>query len=103
MILKNILECGKKMALFYLLILAEYLNTKHVATLTSGTAAIHLALIILGVKAGDEVISPSFTFSATVNPIAYQGAVPVLIDSEDESWNMSEDYKTQIGGVNHRE
>ena len=68
--------------------LAEYLNIRHVAALTSGTAAIHLALIILGVKAGDEVISSSFTFSATVNPIAYQGAVPVLIDSEEDTWNM---------------
>jgi dTDP-4-amino-4,6-dideoxygalactose transaminase len=69
--------------------LGEYLKIKHVAALTSGTAAIHLALIILGVKAGDEVISSSFTFSATINPIAYQGATPVLIDSEEESWNMS--------------
>jgi dTDP-4-amino-4,6-dideoxygalactose transaminase len=69
--------------------LGEYLKIKHVAALTSGTAAIHLALIILGVKAGDEVISSSFTFSATVNPIAYLGAIPVLIDSEEESWNMS--------------
>ena len=68
--------------------LAEYLNIKHVAALTSGTAAIHLALIILGVKAGDEVIVSSFTFSATVNPIVYQGAVPVLIDSEEDTWNM---------------
>src|SRR5664280_1280672 len=69
--------------------LAEYLNIKHVAALTSGTAAIHLALIILGVKTGDEVIASSFTFSATVNPIAYLGAVPILIDSEEDSWNMN--------------
>src|SRR5450759_1138522 len=69
--------------------LAEYLNIKHVAALNSGTAAIHLALIILGVKAGDEVISSSFTFSATVNPIVYLGATPILIDSEKDSWNMS--------------
>ena len=69
--------------------LADYLNVKHVSALTAGTAAIHLALIILGVKPGDEVISSSFTFSATVNPIAYLGATPVLIDSEEESWNMS--------------
>jgi dTDP-4-amino-4,6-dideoxygalactose transaminase len=68
--------------------LAEYLKIKHVAALTSGTASIHLALIILGVERGDEVISSSFTFSATVNPIAYQGATPILIDSEQESWNM---------------
>ena len=71
--------------------LGEYLKIKHVAALTSGTAAIHLALIILGVKAGDEVISSSFTFSATVNPIVYQGAIPILIDSEEESWNMCPD------------
>ena len=69
--------------------LADYLNIKHVAALTAGTAAIHLALIILGVKTGDEVIASSFTFSATVNPIAYLGAVPVLIDSEEDSWNMN--------------
>lgn len=69
--------------------LGRYLNIKHVAALTSGTAAIHLALIILGVKSGDEVISSSFTFSATVNPIVYQGATPVLIDSEEDTWNMS--------------
>jgi dTDP-4-amino-4,6-dideoxygalactose transaminase len=68
--------------------LAEYLNIKNVAALNSGTAAIHLALIILGIKPGDEVLSTSFTFSATVNPIAYLGAVPVLIDSEHDSWNM---------------
>jgi dTDP-4-amino-4,6-dideoxygalactose transaminase len=69
--------------------LANYLNIKHVAALTSGTGAIHLALIILGVKAGDEVISSSFTFSATVNPITYVGATPVLIDSEEDTWNIS--------------
>src|SRR5664280_473644 len=69
--------------------LGEYLNIKHVAALTSGTAAIHLALIILGVKRGDDVISSSFTFSATVNPIVYLGANPILIDSEQDYWNMS--------------
>jgi dTDP-4-amino-4,6-dideoxygalactose transaminase len=69
--------------------LAKCLDIGHVAVLTSGTAAIHLALIILGIKAGDEVISSSFTFSATVNPIIYQGATPILVDSEEESWNMS--------------
>jgi len=69
--------------------LADYMDIRHVAALTSGTAAIHLALIILGVKAGDEVIAPSFTFSATVNPIAYLGAVPVLIDSTEDTWYIS--------------
>jgi len=63
-------------------------GTKHVAALVSGTSAIHLALILLDVKPGDYVIGSSFTFSATINPIAYQGAVPVLIDSEKETWNM---------------
>jgi dTDP-4-amino-4,6-dideoxygalactose transaminase len=69
--------------------LAEYLNIGHVAALTSGTAAIHLALIILGITRGDDVIASSFTFSATVNPIAYLGANPVLIDSCEDTWNMS--------------
>ncbi|MRM83754.1 DegT/DnrJ/EryC1/StrS aminotransferase family protein [Riemerella anatipestifer] len=56
--------------------------------LNTGTAALHLALIILGVKAGDEVICQSMTFSASANPIAYQGATPVFVDSEKETWNM---------------
>jgi dTDP-4-amino-4,6-dideoxygalactose transaminase len=60
-----------------------------VAVLNSGTAAIHLSLIIIGIKAGDEVLVSSFTFSATVNPVVYQGAIPVFIDSEPDSWNMS--------------
>jgi dTDP-4-amino-4,6-dideoxygalactose transaminase len=60
----------------------------HVAALSSGTAAIHLALILLDVKLGDEVICQSFTFSASANPIVYQGATPIFVDSEEESWNM---------------
>lgn len=60
----------------------------HIAALSSGTAAIHLGLILLGVKAGDEVICQSFTFSASANPIMYQGATPVFVDSEPETWNM---------------
>ena len=67
---------------------AQYCGVKHAAALSSGTAAIHLALIILGVEQGDEVIASSFTFSATVNPIAYQKATPVLVDCEPETWNM---------------
>ncbi len=59
-----------------------------VAALSSGTAAIHLALIILGVKADDEVICSTFTFSGSCNPIAYQGANPVFIDSDTDTWNM---------------
>ncbi len=68
---------------------AGYCSTRFAVALNSGTAAIHLALITLGVKKGDEVMASSFTFSATVNPIAYLGATPVLIDSEKETWNMS--------------
>ena len=61
----------------------------HVAALSSGTAAIHLALILLGVQAGDEVICQSKTFSASANPIVYQGATPIFVDSETDTWNMS--------------
>jgi len=68
--------------------LAEYTGAPHVAALSSGTAAIHLALILLGVKKGDCVICSSFTFSASANPILYQGATPVFIDSEKDTWNM---------------
>ena len=60
----------------------------NVAVLNSGTAAIHLGLIILGVKARDEVICQSLTFSASVNPVVYLGAKPIFIDSEIETWNM---------------
>lgn len=68
--------------------LADKLGVASVAALSSGTAAIHLALIILGIKRGDEVICSSFTFSASANPIMYQGATPIFIDSEKDSWNM---------------
>ncbi len=68
--------------------LCSAVGAKHVAALSSGTAAIHLSLILLGVKPGDYVIGTSFTFSATVNPIAYLGATPVLVDSEADTWNM---------------
>ena len=61
----------------------------HVAALSSGTAAIHLGLQLLGVKPGDEVLCQSFTFSASANPIMYLGATPVFVDSEVETWNMS--------------
>ncbi|HLP65550.1 DegT/DnrJ/EryC1/StrS family aminotransferase [Flavobacterium sp.] len=59
-----------------------------VGALSSGTAALHLALILLGVKQDDEVICQSMTFSASANPIVYQGAKPIFIDSESETWNM---------------
>jgi dTDP-4-amino-4,6-dideoxygalactose transaminase len=68
--------------------LSKYNKVDHVAALSAGTAALHLALIMLGVEAGDEVIASSFTFAASVNPIAYQGATPILIDSETDTWNM---------------
>lgn len=61
---------------------------KQVVALASGTSAIHLALIQLGVVPGDEVICQSFTFSASANPIVYQGATPVFVDSEEHTWNM---------------
>lgn len=64
-------------------------SDKHVAALSSGTSALHLALIILGVQAEDEVICQSMTFSASANPIAYLGAQPVFVDSEEDTWNMS--------------
>lgn len=60
----------------------------HVAALSSGTAALHLALILLGVERGDEVICQSMTFSASANPIVYQGATPIFVDSEPETWNI---------------
>lgn len=61
---------------------------RHVACLVSGTAAIHLALVQLGVGYGDEVICQSFTFCGSTNPIVYQGATPILVDSESDTWNM---------------
>lgn len=69
--------------------LAIYLErNRYVVALSSGTAAIHLGLIQLGVKAGDEVICQSFTFAASANPIVYLGATPVFVDSEPDTWNM---------------
>lgn len=69
--------------------LQKYLNKDvHIVALSSGTAAIHLALIQLGVEPGDEVICQSFTFAASANPIAYLGAKPVFVDSEVDTWNM---------------
>ncbi len=68
--------------------LAAYAGLPHCAALSSGTAAIHLALIALGIKEGDEVVCSSFTFSGSCNPIAYLKATPVFIDSERTTWNM---------------
>ncbi|WP_405377626.1 DegT/DnrJ/EryC1/StrS family aminotransferase [Nonlabens sp. Asnod3-A02] len=60
----------------------------HVAALSSGTAAIHLALVQAGVGPGDEVICQSFTFCGTTNPVLYLGAIPIMVDSEEQTWNM---------------
>ena len=64
---------------------------KEVVALSAGTAAVHLALIACGVKAGDEVCVQSFTFCASSHPITYLGATPVFIDSEPDTWNMDPD------------
>lgn len=68
--------------------LEKYLGADAVVALSAGTAAIHLGLVMLGVAPGDEVICQSFTFAASANPIIYQGARPVFVDSEAGSWNM---------------
>jgi dTDP-4-amino-4,6-dideoxygalactose transaminase len=71
----------------------NYYNGESFATaLNSGTSAIHLALILLGVKSGDDVICQTMTFSASANPIVYQGATPVFVDSEPETWNICPEY-----------
>jgi dTDP-4-amino-4,6-dideoxygalactose transaminase len=77
--------------------LQAFTGAGHATALSSGTAALHLALILLDVESrkysgGDEVICQSFTFSASANPIVYQGAVPVFVDSEKDTWNMSPEY-----------
>src|ERR1035438_4250903 len=69
--------------------LCNYTGSKYSAVLSSGTAAIHLSLILLGVKPGDEVICSSFTFSASANPILYLGAIPIFVDSEKSTWNIN--------------
>lgn len=69
--------------------LEKFIGGKHsVVALSSGTSAIHLALVALGVGLGDEVICQSFTFDASANPVVYQGATPIFIDSEEKTWNM---------------
>jgi dTDP-4-amino-4,6-dideoxygalactose transaminase len=69
--------------------LENYLGAnKFVGALSSGTAAIHLGLLLLDIKVGDEVLCQSFTFSASANPILYQGATPVFVDSEEQTWNI---------------
>jgi len=68
--------------------LASYVGAGHAAALSSGTAALHLAIKAAGIKAGDIVFCSSLTFSATVNPVVYEGAIPVFIDSEKDTYNM---------------
>jgi len=68
--------------------LSQFVGMGHAAALSSGTAAIHLALVMLGVGPGDHVLCQSFTFSGSANPIMYIGATPVFIDSEEQTWNM---------------
>jgi dTDP-4-amino-4,6-dideoxygalactose transaminase len=75
--------------------IASKLGIKHAAALVSGTAAIHMALIAANVQEGDIVLCQSLTFSATANPIIYQKAIPVFIDSDFETWNMSSAYLEQ--------
>ena len=70
--------------------LGKFINQGvHVTALNSGTAAIHLALVILGVSKGDEVICQTLTFAASANPIRYLGATPIFVDSESDTWNIS--------------
>ena len=68
--------------------LQAYTGVSHAAALSSGTAALHLALVILGVKQDDVVLCQSFTFCGSANPIVYQGATPIFVDSEPDTWNM---------------
>ncbi len=71
--------------------ICKYTGARACSALSSGTAAIHLALILLGVEKDDEVICSTFTFSASANPIRYQQAIPVFVDSEEDTWNMCPD------------
>lgn len=71
--------------------LADYVGISHASALSAGTAAIHLALRILGIGEGDIVFVPSLTFSATCNPIVYEKGTPVFVDSETDTWNMDPD------------
>ena len=68
--------------------LPTFTSGRPVAATNSGTSALHLAMRLIGIKPGDEVICQSFTFCASANPICYQGAIPVFVDSEPDTWNM---------------
>lgn len=75
--------------------LGAFMGAEHVVALSAGTAAIHLGLVMLGVGLGDEVICQSFTFAASVNPVTYLGATPVLVDSSPDCWDMDPDLLEQ--------
>jgi len=77
---KNVDEFEKEMAV--------YIGVKHAAALVSGTSALHLAIKLCGVKPGDIVICSDLTFSATVNPVSYEGGIQIFVDSEYDTWNM---------------
>lgn len=68
--------------------MSEYIGCKYAVALSSGTASLHLAVKLVGVKPGDKVFCSDMTFAATVNPVVYEGGIPVFIDSERETWNM---------------
>lgn len=70
-------------------VLANKVNTQFALALNSGTSALHLSLILAGVAEGDEVICPDFTFAATINPVLYQKATPIFVDSEMATWNLN--------------
>lgn len=69
----------------------KYIGTKYASSCSSGTSALHLAMLALGIKGGDEVIIPALTFVSSMNSILYNNAIPVLIDSENDTWNMNVD------------
>ncbi len=75
--------------------ICNYTGSPYGAVLSSGTSALHLALILLGVQQGDEVLASTFTFSATIHPILYQNAKPILVESESDTWNMSPHFLEQ--------
>ena len=69
-------------------LLQEYTHSEQAVALSSGTSALHLAMKLAGVKSGDYVFCSDMTFSATVNPVTYEGGIPIFIDSEQDTWNM---------------
>ena len=83
--------------------MAEYLGVSHAAALVSGTAAIHLALRLIGLQPGDEVLCSTLTFSASANPVLYEQAQPVFIDCGATSWNIDPDaLREELDACAHR-